>query len=158
MLRYACCIPSLHVDIQNLLKMLSFFSIFIPWGGVGFFQRPFLHPMRSTCGFNLSVCLYGGFHLLIYIWWAILHLLNETYFIMVNDLIKYVLRFYFKYFIEHLSIFLIRGIHLQFSFFTVSLCGLYTSELVSVHSVLYCGIIWGVLVLTLLRKSGRILY
>lgn len=65
----ACCkLPLLYWGMF-LVSLMS--PGFLPWKGVGFCQRSSLYLKRWACGFPLSVCLYGGFHLSIYMCWTI---------------------------------------------------------------------------------------
>jgi hypothetical protein len=94
-----------------------------------------------------------------------LHRWNEVYLILLNNDFNVFLDTICKILLSIFASKFRNEIVLKFSFFVGSLCSLGIrvtmaplNELGSVRSVYICGIIWGVLVLGLLERSGKIIW
>jgi hypothetical protein len=85
----------------------------LSWSGAGFCQRHCQH-VRSWSFFPLE-CLYGRLYCWIITYWTILVRLDETYFIMVDDIFDVCLDSIYEYFTEYFSSMFIREIGLKFS-------------------------------------------
>jgi hypothetical protein len=133
----------------------------LTWRVVGFCHRLFLHLMRWSCDFFVSVCLYGELCWWIFIYWTIepaslgWRLLDHSglYFWFVPG---FCLQVFYCVFFYQCSW---EKLGLKFSYFIQSLCGLgIRASLALLLLFLFCGIVWGVLVLlALFWRSGRIL-
>lgn len=155
---------SMSLASLNLSELLS-------WRDVRSCQRSFLHLTRwSFVVFFFFFVFSLIMSWIAYYWFmcvkSFLHLWDEAYLIMVDDLFNMFWGLFCKYFLECFYIYVHKGdwsviLFLCRVFMLFGYQGNY--DLIKwigkcSFLFLFCGIIWWVLVLTLLWKSGRILH